>query len=206
MAKKVYAYFLEKDDKKGVTSTWDECKSVIAGKKARYKSFPSMDEAIIWLEAGAQYENKKEKKEQMKKELLDGIYFDAGTGRGIGVEVRVTDRAGTSLLPDLLPHMDVTEHGNYLAPAGSTNNHGELLGISFALELALVKKVFHIFGDSKLVIDYWSKGFGNRDSLKPETVLLMDRVAHQRRYFESLGGKVEHVSGDINPADLGFHR
>src|SRR3712207_8977796 len=41
-----------------------------------------------------------QKKESQKRELKDGIYFDAGTGRGIGVEVRVSDKFGNSLLEE----------------------------------------------------------------------------------------------------------
>ncbi len=50
----------------------------------RYKSFKSQSEAQNWLDNGAKYEDKNE----IKANLPDGIYFDAGTGRGIGVEVR----------------------------------------------------------------------------------------------------------------------
>ena len=142
----------------------------------------------------------------LKAELKDGIYFDAGTGRGIGVEVRVTDKHGSSLLSSIIDSDKITEHGNYLAPESSTNNYGELLGIQFALELALKENILYIFGDSKLIIDYWSKGLANFSSLKKETVELINKVSLQRKYFEALGGKIEHVSGDINPADLGFHK
>jgi ribonuclease HI len=206
MAKKFYAYFIEQSNKTGIVTTWDECKEIIAGKKTRYKSFSSQSDAQEWLDSGALYENKKLKKELLKAELKEGIYFDAGTGRGIGVEVRVTDKSGLSLLPDILNSAEITEHGNYLAPEFSTNNYGELLGIQFALELAFKKNILCIFGDSRLIIDYWSKGIANFSSLKKETVELINKVSQQRKKFEVLGGKIEHVSGDINPADLGFHK
>lgn len=206
MSKKFYAYLLENEGVQGIVDSWDECKSIVTGKKAKYKSFPSKEEAEQWLSAGAHYENKKEKKVQLKMELQNGIYFDAGTGRGIGVEVRVTDKEGNALLGRLLPEIDITEHGNYLTPTGSTNNYGELLGLSFAIDLAIKENIYHIFGDSNLVIVFWSKGFVRREKLKKETLDLIDKVMLQRKYFESLGGKIEHVSGDINPADLGFHK
>ena len=34
-----------------------------------------------------------------------------------------------------------------------------LQGKFFALERALKEKIFNIYGDSSLVIEYWSKGF-----------------------------------------------
>jgi len=206
MAKKFYAYLLVKEEKQGIVDSWDECKSIVTGKKAKYKSFSSRSEAEQWLHDGAHYENKKEKKVQLKMELQNGIYFDAGTGRGIGVEVRVTDKEGNSILGKLLPEIDITEHGNYLTPEGSTNKYGELLGLSFAIDLAIKENIYHIFGDSNLVIVFWSKGFVRREKIKQETLDLIDKVILQRKYFESLGGKIEHVSGDINPADLGFHK
>ena len=32
------------------------------------------------------------------------------------------------------------------------------------------------------------------------------KVRERREYFESIGGKITHISGDFNPADLGFHK
>ena len=58
MKKKFYAYFLEKESKSGICETWDECKAIVHGKKARYKSFPSLEEAKDWLAQGAKYEKK----------------------------------------------------------------------------------------------------------------------------------------------------
>lgn len=58
MAKKFYAYFLENEKTFGIVDTWDECKNLVHGKKARYKSFPSEVECKKWLESGANYEKK----------------------------------------------------------------------------------------------------------------------------------------------------
>ena len=49
MKKKFYAYFLEKENKSGICEIWDECKTIVHGKKARYKSFPSLEEAKDWI-------------------------------------------------------------------------------------------------------------------------------------------------------------
>lgn len=199
---KYYAYLIESTGVSGIVDTWALCQERTKGSKAKYKSFKSKKEAEEWLASGASYTYKKD----IQANLPSGIYFDAGTGRGIGVEVRVTDSKGNSILNQYLPKEKITEHGNYLCKEGSTNNFGELLGIYIALKLAIKNNVMNIFGDSKLVLDYWSKGFIKKDNVNEETYDLSQKVKKIRQEFERLGGKIEHVSGDFNPADLGFHR
>lgn len=206
MAQKFYAYIIEKENIKNVVNTWSECQSFTKGKNARYKSFKTQDEAWNWLDNGGVYENKKEILAEKKLSLEEGIYFDAGTGRGIGVEVRVTDRFGNSLLSKVLPKEMINSFNNYLAPEGSTNNYGELIGCYLALKLALKTNSFKIFGDSKLVIEYWINGFFNSQNLNEKTINLISKTKFLKDEFEKLGGEIIHISGDINPADLGFHK
>ncbi|MGL4307845.1 viroplasmin family protein [Cetobacterium sp. SF1] len=206
MGKKFYAYILVETNHCNIVTDWELCKKNISGKKSRYKSFKTEEEAQNWLKEGGIYEDKKSKIMALKKSLVPGIYFDAGTGRGIGVEVRVTDINGNSYLPEYMPTYMVNEFGNYLAPEGSTNNYGELIGLYLAMDIALKENLLNIFGDSNLVINYWSKGAFKRDSLKEKTVSLIEKVVVKRKKFEKLGGSISHVSGDINPADLGFHK
>jgi hypothetical protein len=203
MAKKYYAYHLVENNESGILETWSECEKLVKGKKARYKSFPSVKEAEEWLNSGAEYEVKEKKIPKLEKNAL---YFDAGTGRGIGVEVRVTDYKGTTLLPMILPKEKVSEYGNYVLKKGRTNNYGELVGIYIALKYAAKKGIKLICGDSRLILDYWSKGIFNRDKLEEDTVVLIEKVADLRKEFEKNGGKTEYISGDYNPADLGFHK
>ncbi len=203
MAKKYYAYYLVESDKNGILENWKECEILVKGQKARYKSFPTRDEAKAWLDSGAEYEIKEKKAPALDK---NGLYFDAGTGRGIGVEVRVTDYKGNSLLPQILPKEKVSVHGNYVLKKGRTNNYGELAGIYIALKYAAKKGIKIIYGDSKLILDYWSKGLFNRDKLEKDTVELIEKVTEMRKEYEKNGGRAEHISGDYNPADLGFHK
>lgn len=199
---KYYAvYFVESGESK-IYYNWDICKKAIENKKTRYRSFKIEKEAKEWLNNGALYENK----EEIKKNLEEGIYFDAGTGRGIGVETRVSDKFGNSLIALVVPEEKVTEHGNYLCKTGSTNNYGELMGLYIALKLSLRNNNKKIFGDSKLIIEYWSKGRAKINELSKDTVDLIKKVQELREKFESIGGEIRHVSGDYNPADLGFHR
>jgi ribonuclease HI len=199
---KYYAvHFLATGENK-IYFDWDICKKAIGNKKTRYKSFKNEKEAKVWLDNGALYENK----EEIKKNLDEGIYFDAGTGRGIGVETRVTDKYGNSLVNKIVPEDKVTEHGNYLCKKGSTNNYGELMGLYIALKLSLRNENKKIFGDSKLIIEYWSKGIAKINELPEETTELIKKVKELRGIYENWGGVISHVSGDYNPADLGFHR
>lgn len=39
-----------------------------------------------------------------------------------------------------------------------------------------------------------------------DTYNLAMKVKTEREKFEKRGGQVSHISGDFNPADLGFHK
>ncbi len=181
---KYYAYYV--DNEKGITNSWEECKEKIKGKKARYRKFNDKDIALYWLN------------NNFNIPLEDAIYFDSGTGAGEGTEIRVTDKNGNSLLND------TNIRGN-INLKGYTNNYGELKALSLAIKIANEKTIKKIFGDSKLVLDYWSKGIFKSD-LPEETRTLAQEVSKERSLFEMLGGKIEYISGDLNPADLGFHK
>lgn len=197
--KKFYAYHVPRTGKHGIAESWDECQKIVFGEEnARFKGFKSRAEAEEWLRAGADYAH--------KKEMPKGVYFDAGTGRGMGVEVSVTDENGKSLLHLIISKKDINKFGKHLLGAEATNNFGELLACRFALEIAAKKKIKKIFGDSRLVIDFWSKGYMNMKDMAPETIELAYIVSSLRKDFERRGGRIEYVSGDDNPADLGFHK
>jgi ribonuclease HI len=209
MKKKYYGYFVPKTKKSGVAEDWKKVEKLVKGVAgARYRSFDSKEEAAEWLKAGANYEIKESRpstgRQTLKKPLESGVYFDAGTGRGKGVEVNVTDEKGKSLLSIL--EKKISKQGTIFLPEGSTNNYGELLACKYALKIALKTGVKKVFGDSKLVIEFWSSGFAKRSALPVETIALVDEVADLRDSFEDIGGKIERVSGDDNPADLGFHK
>lgn len=202
--KKYYACFIPKTGKNLVTDSWKECEELVSGEGgARYKSFNTKKEAEEWLAAGAEYGPTKTER---KKKLESGIYFDAGTGRGEGVEVSVTDEKGKNLLRKVLSKEELNKYGKHLLEdPETTNNYGELLACRYALQIAIDEGVKKIFGDSRLVIDHWSKWAIKRKEVAPETVALALEVSELRQEFEKLGGEVAHISGDLNPADLGFH-
>ena len=216
MAKqKYYAYFFSEDNK-GIVNSWSECEKIVLGTKARYKSFIDKTEAQDWLNSGAIYEKKINLKSSTSPNLEKGIYFDAGTGRGIGVEVRITNEYKENIL-EKIPIEELenllrgtswikNQFGNIQVEKGKTNNFGELIGFYFALNCAKNLKCNAIFGDSRLVIDYWSLGRFHESNLEKETIKYINKVILLRKEFEQNNGIIKHISGDINPADLGFHK
>ena len=206
--KKFYAYFIIDTNENGILENWSDCQRKVIGKKARYKSFKTFLEAEKWLNSGANYV-KKEKADltELYSELdRNAIYFDAGTGRGNGVEVRLTDFNGNSLLYKIMNEKNINEFGNYYVADTRTNNFGELVGIYTAFVYAKKYGTKVICGDSSLIIEYWSKGRYNSSNLENDTIELIKKVTLMRNEFEKKGGTVKKISGDINPADLGFHK
>ncbi|MBI2055779.1 MAG: ribonuclease H family protein [Candidatus Sungbacteria bacterium] len=209
MAKKYYAYIVPDTGEIGVAENWKECEEKVSGVQgARFKGFSRKEDAENWLADGAKYESHAKKAKYISKALERGIYFDAGTGRGEGlVEAKVTDEKGKSLLSYILSAEEITRFGTYvIRDFSATNNFGELTALRFALEIAKKNNGKKIFGDSKLVIEYWSKGIMKKETLKEETKNLIKKVRALRKDFEEQGGYIAHISGDRNPADLGFHR
>ena len=198
MLKKYYAYFIPLTNKNGVTDNWKECEKIIHGEaNSRFQSFKNLKEAEEWLAAGAVY--------GFKKKLKPGIYFDSGTGRGLGVEISVTNEYGNNFLTQKKFKKYLDKAGHFILQDVS-NNYGELLACYHALKIAIQEGIKKIFGDSKLVINYWSRGFMNKSKLPLKTKKLIKSVNLLRKKFEENGGKIEYISGDDNPADLGFHR
>lgn len=133
------------------------------------------------------------------------MYFDAGTGRGKGVEIKVTDARGENLLPVVLRRKQLTPFGTYEL-ANVTNNYGELFACKAAMQIALKQESRRVFGDSALVVKYWSRGVYKKNQLGSETIKLIKATARVRKQFETKRGKLALISGGHNPADLGFHR
>ncbi len=183
----------------GIAEGWSEAERQVSGKQgARFKGFKTEAEAERWLELGARYEVKS------VQELQPGIYFDAGTGRGEGVEISVTDEYGKNLLHKALSRAELNRFKKHVLGKEVTNNYGELLACKHAIEIAMKVGTKRVFGDSKLVIEYWTKWRIKKD-VSEETFKLAREVAGLRKEFEKQGGEVLRISGSHNPADLGFH-
>ena len=117
--KKYYAYSVPETKTKGIVDSWDKCKAIVSGvPNAKFKGFSTSEEAERWLEAGADYNIKHIAAEK-------GIYFDAGTGSGKGVEISVTDETGNNLLDQILPKNHINHRGKHWIFEDVTNNYGE---------------------------------------------------------------------------------
>jgi ribonuclease H-related protein len=207
MKKKYFYAYKIKNGCYGIVDKWEECEFLVKGKNAKFKKFKTKNEAEIWLKSGTIYNKKKYSKVKNlvnKNKLEKGIYFDSGTGRKKGVEVRVTNEKGKSLF-EKFKMKTINKYGNYNLGFDVTNNYGELFGCLLALKFALKLNEKKIFGDSKLILDFWSLGFFKKD-LPKKTIELIKKVKILRKEFEESGGVLNFVSGDINPADLGFHK
>ncbi len=202
--KKFYAYVVS-PKKMGVTDEWRECEEIVKGRPgARYKRFSTVQDAQRWLRDGAPYDQKSGSGRTLGK----GIYFDSGTGRGMGlVEVNVANERGEGLLSLIISSRRLTKFGTFVITRRSaTNNFGELLALSYALKIALQEGTKKIFGDSRLVIQYWSKGQIRPRVFSKSVYTLVSEVSRLRAQFEDMGGEIEYIAGSRNPADLGFHR
>ncbi|WP_215537464.1 ribonuclease H family protein [Borreliella bavariensis] len=196
---KYYACILIDSNEKIIFKSWEECKTTIKGKNNKIKSFKTIEQAQNWLlDNGNKIINHRP----------IGIYFDSGTGRGKGVEIRVVNEKRISILDKILDQSLINEYGNHYVKnfQGISNNFGELLALYAALKIALKENIINIFGDSKLIIDYWSKGIYNSKKLKQITINLIKKTVKLRKKFEEQGGKISFIPGNENIADLGFHK
>ena len=103
-----------------------------------------------------------------------------------------------------IPKKKLSRHATHLLGNSATNNYGELLACKYAIEIAMAEDIKKVFGDSSLIIDFWTKWRVKKD-VEEETFDLAREVAGLRSEFEKQGGEVIRISGGENPADLGFH-
>lgn len=205
-----YGYII-RDNKKiiiktGTTDNWEDCKSLVHGKNAQYKKFATLKEAREFIRDPENNKQSVKKPIQIKKPNIDGVYFDSGTGRGNGVEAKITDKTGKLLMPSFIdPKKHINEFNVYKTPKDSTNNFGELYAFILATSYALEHNIKSVIGDSELVLRYWSQGRYS-SALPVKTISLIQKAIEKRSEFEKTGGKYFKISGKNNPADLGFHK
>ena len=103
-------------------------------------------------------------------------------------------REGTSNIHLALDEEFITAEGNYRLK-NRTNNFGELTGLYLAIQVAMKLGQKKIFGDSKLVIEYWSKGYIRKEKAKdPDLMELVQKTKTLRQQYEKQGGEVLRVS------------
>lgn len=213
MNNKVKLYAVVNGFESKIFDNWDDCSNFVKGKSGvKYKKFASEQEAKSWI---AENITTKTTFTEVAEKINDPsvIYFDAGTGRGIGVEVRVTDSLGNSLINKIASNSSfidlcnrygfiVNDFGNVQLPKSFTNNYGEALGCILAYKIAnLMPEVKTILGDSELVIKYWSNGV---IKVKNESTVKMLKFLTDLRAGSEL--ELKWIPGSANMADLGFHK
>lgn len=139
----------------------------------------------------------------------NGIYFDMGTGRGIGSEIRVTNYLGESLLYELENYkLLINEFGNLNLGNNKDTQYGELYGLYLALLIAKQNKnnnsYSFIAGDNMFAIEC-SLGKYNNKKFEPYKLDLIKAIIELRKELEKKY-KICHIPGNKNPADLGSHR
>ncbi|MGL5716137.1 MAG: hypothetical protein ACRCX2_24180 [Paraclostridium sp.] len=223
---KYYAYM--KNREKNIITDWKIVSELLkSGEKFPFMSFESFYEAEEWLNNQCCFKKK-------DTVLRDAIYFDSGKNGPNGMtRVRLSDKESRDLLPLLSDngssirtsnfnkitkalkianqYMNLNSYNNLSVvtlTAKCSNNIGELLGFILACELIKIKKTnfFKIIGDSKLIIDYWSKGLYNKKNVNKQTRELIEIAYSLREELNRLGVEFLHISGDFNPADLGDHK
>lgn len=149
------------------------------------------------------------------------MYVDGCCNNTIGSCASVVDGRGFDLIG---PHLDFLSHFKFLDTfpmkhhrdrivcevkftdvASKQHNGAELIAMCIGLVIGIYYKYEIIFSDSQLMVNSWS--------LKESTTIKDPYKAKIQRYcielrkiFERRGGKILKISGDDNPADLGFHK
>lgn len=202
--KKYYVVFSIKKLKKILVTSYDEVLKMVKKRGYTCKGFKTKEEALnfapfkIPLNIGElEYLNE------------NGIYFDMGTGRGIGSEIRVTNYLGESLLYELENYkLLINEFGNLNLGNNKDTQYGELYGLYLALLIAKQNKnnnsYSFISGDNMFAIEC-SLGKYNNKKFEPYKLDLIKAIIELRKELEKKY-KIRHIPGKKNPADLGFHR
>lgn len=199
-----YAIFLVEELKSLIVFDLEMQKNFTKDRVNITRIFDTVNEADRWLR------NMEQNYIIDMKNLLkeDTIFFDVGTGRGIGAEVCVSDYMGNPIIEKLSEYKNsLNGYGNY--NLGKINNimYGELFGLYLALLISKENNKYKkIAGDNLGVINNWSKGEKISSKISSEEKELIDKVVVLRERFEARGGEIFYIKGDINPADLGFHK
>ena len=93
--------------------------------------------------------------------------------------------------------------------ASQQNNGAELIAMVAGLRIALKHKCKFICSDSSLLVNYWSQNIitsKTKSKMDPLKYKYIQECYELRKQFESNGGKILKISGDNNPADLGYHK
>lgn len=218
----------------GVYTNWLDCKKQIDKFKGPvYKKFSEYEDAVNFVHSGVMsyYEKKHAKSALVIKDLEydkeKTIYVDGGFNKhtkpyGFGC---VVNSEGVDLIENNLHLLTDMQTKRVDLPVGSRtvilayfkevqhqNNAAELLAMVAGLRIAIYyleggKYVKNIASDSNLIVLYWSKKIKaeTEESSDPIKVKYIKELIELRKRFESMQGNIIKISGDDNPADLGYH-
>ncbi|MCI2170336.1 ribonuclease H family protein [Schleiferilactobacillus perolens] len=178
MAKKYYA--VAKGKKTGVFTDWPTTQKQVSGfPGARYKSFPTRQEAQAWVNAGGPVQKKPATKANIKaapqpstnKQYTVAFWSDGGsrnTGNVPGGHVRTTDPAAWAYL--IVTESTRLQYSGSAGEFGATNNRMEIMGLLQGLRrlqaLKLNREPILATLDSKYVLsainDHWLAGWQRR--------------------------------------------
>ena len=186
-----YAIFLVEELKSLIVFDLEMQKNFTKDRANITRIFDTVNEADRWLR------NMEQNYIIDMKNLLkeDTIFFDVGTGRGIGAEVCVSDYMGNPIIEKLSEYKNsLNGYGNY--NLGKINNimYGELFGLYLALLISKENNKYKkIAGDNLGVINNWSKGEKISSKISFEEKELIDKVVLLRKEFEENGGEILEV-------------
>lgn len=148
------------------------------------------------------------------------LYVDGCCNKTIGSCVSVVDEDGDLIGPyenflsyfkfldpfSKKQHRDRTVYEvSFTDTAQQQNNGCELVAMCIGLLIAIYYKYDIVYSDSTLIIDHWSKK-ESETIQDPYKAKIQRYCIELRRIYENKGGEIKHISGKLNPADLGFHR
>ena len=88
------------------------------------------------------------------------------------------------------------------------NNGAELMALVAAMRIALCINCKVVASDSELLVSWWSKRLDTKKIglMDPRKVQYVNELILLRKELEIRGGQLLKISGDNNPADLGYHK
>lgn len=220
-SKKFY-YVVKKGIIPGIYNNWNDCKKQINGfSGALYKKFSSYEEAQLFLNNGQI--NELPLFDQNRVIYVDGACNNFTKPYALGSAV---DHYGNDLIKNFQPLFTDMTLREYDLPVGKRfvimvnfndvvsqqNNGAELLATVAGMRIALylIKNNYplqYIFSDSNLIVQFWSKRIKDESAAKmdPNKLKYIHELISLRSELELLGCILWKISGDSNPADLGYH-
>lgn len=215
-------YAVKRGKNVGVYNTWTECKQQVDGFSGPvFKKFDSYEEAL-------QFITNTPSTSIPTFDLNRVLYVDGGCNNFTKPYAygSVVTHLGEDVIPRFAGLLSDMELVPIQLPIGlrtlikidfkdvtsQQNNGAELLAAVAGLRIAIYLstngyQINYVFSDSKLITDFWSKRIKEETASKMDPVKLkyVKELIELRVQYERLGGSLYKISGDSNPADLGFH-